>query len=500
MSRFDILIFGILGLVVCWALIPLIVRRSIWLGGLQAEKQFHQTHTTPIPRLGGLALAAAFLLVAVLALIRLRTVDQGRGEWSTILLGGIAMFIVGFCDDLRPMPAKLKLLLQILVAGAVWYDGIGIDKFQNPITKTMYDLHGFGPLITIFWLVAVTNLINLVDGIDGLAGGIGFMLMCLLAYVGWQSGSHFQVIIAVGMAGALLGFLFFNFPPARIYMGDGGAYLVGFLIGVLAISSSHKGTVILALVAPMFALAVPIADVALAILRRGMKGLPIFRPDKKHIHHKIAQFGFSPTRTVLILYGLTLMFLLMGLSIYWSEGQLLPVFIAVGFIILVVGVRSIGWVKDWLTLRHVIGTSVSIRRAARNALTSAQWIEMRAENVATLEELWRDYEFFLSRMGFFQVKLCVDGLESQWQSASLASDQVDLMDRHQLTSGQSAFLEFSGSSQSTPPKIFFLLTELASEGWVKAVARWRELHPDPAEASNGPVKPALPSESADAAS
>ncbi len=500
MSRFDILIFGILGFVVCWAIIPLMIRRTIWLGGLQAERQFHQTHTNPVPRFGGLAIAVAFFLVSALALVRLRTMGEGQGERVTILLGGLAMFVVGFCDDLRPMSAKLKLLLQVLVAGAVWYDGIGIDKFQNPFTKTIYDLHGFGALITIFWLVAVTNLINLVDGIDGLAGGIGFMLMCLLAYVGWQAGSPFQVILAVGMSGALLGFLFFNFPPARIYMGDGGAYLVGFLIGILAISSSHKGTVILALVAPMFALAVPIVDVGLAILRRGMKGLPIFRPDKKHIHHKISQFGFSPTRTVLILYGLTLMFLLMGLSIYWSEGQLLPVFIAVGFIILVIGVRSIGWMKDWLTLRHMIGTSVSIRRAARGALTSAQWIEMRAENVATIEELWKDYEFFLSRMGFFQVKLCADGRDHLWQSASLPPDQVDLMDRHQLGDGPSTCLEFSGSSKVTPPKIFFLLTELASEGWVKATARWRELHSESAAGADAATKPALPGKSADSVS
>ena len=163
--------------------------------------------------------------------------------------------------------------------------------------------------------------------------------------------------------------------------------------------------------------------------------------------------------------------------------------------------RSIGWMKDWLAVRHLIGNSGVIRKAARGALTSAQWIELRAEQVATLEELWQDYVFFVSRMGFHQVKWCVDGREFPWRSATLPADQIDLMDRQQLTSGQSVYLEFSGSSKVTTPKVFFLLTELASEGWVKATARWRELHPEPAS-SVGPavVKPEAPAKSADAVS
>ena len=144
-------------------------------------------------------------------------------------------------------------------------------------------------VLTVLWLVGMTNLINLIDGVDGLAGGICLMLMGLLAYVGHDSGSY-ECLVS-GMAGALLGFLWFNFPPARVYLGDSGAYFLGFQIGLFSIISSHKGTIFAALVAPLFVLALPILDTTLAILRRGLRGLPIFRADRRHIHHHCSKWG-----------------------------------------------------------------------------------------------------------------------------------------------------------------------------------------------------------------
>src|SRR5260370_189277 len=139
--------------------------------------------------------------------------------------------------------------------------GIGIQAFKSPFTGKIIDLSALGVLITVLWLVAMTNLINLIDGVDGLASGICLMLMTLLAYVGHQNGN--LELVASGMVGALLAFLWFNFPPARIYLGDGGAYFLGFQIGILALVSSQKGTIAAALVAPLFVLALPIVDTAL---------------------------------------------------------------------------------------------------------------------------------------------------------------------------------------------------------------------------------------------
>src|SRR5207249_233848 len=160
----------------------------------------------------------------------------------------MAMFGVGLWDDLRPLGAKKKLCLQILISAAVYFYGVQIQTVRSPLTGEAFALGGWGILATVLWLVAWTNLINLIDGIDGLAGGVSLMLMALIAYVSFH-GSGFLLLLAIGMAGALLAFLHFNFPPARIYMGDGGAYFLGFLMGAMTILNSNKGTVVAALLA-----------------------------------------------------------------------------------------------------------------------------------------------------------------------------------------------------------------------------------------------------------
>ena len=231
-----------------------------------------------------------------------------------VVLGSLAMFLLGLLDDLRPLKAKVKFLVQITIALVVCFGGeLRFERFTNPYTNQIHELGIFGSVLSVFWLVAVTNLINLTDG---LAGGICFMVLCLMSFLGVQMHTSVPAMLAIGMAGAVLRFLNFNFPPARIYMGDGGAYLLGFLIAALSLANSHKGMVAAALFAPACALAVPIYDVLVAIVRRGARGLPLFRPDKKHLHNRLAQLGLSPKRAVTLLYVLSLMFVLLGLSVF----------------------------------------------------------------------------------------------------------------------------------------------------------------------------------------
>src|SRR5258707_2855404 len=149
------------------------------------------------------------------------------------------------------------------------------------------------------------------------------------------------------MAGALLGFLCFNFPPARVYMGDGGAYLLGFQIGLFSIASSHKGTIAAALIAPLFVLALPLLDMVLAILRRGLVGLPLFRPDRRHIHHRLPEMGLSRTRVVLSLYAVTLIFLAMGFAAFWSGGQLVPLLLGMAVLILFLCAGRLSFSRRW---------------------------------------------------------------------------------------------------------------------------------------------------------
>ncbi len=224
--------------------------------------------------------------------------------------------------------ARRKLIGQLVIATAAYWAGIEINKFQIPFTGHIIALGYWSWPVTVFWLVALTNLINLIDGVDGLAGGICLMLMLLLVFVGGGAGD--LSFIAAGMAGALLGFLWFNFPPARIYMGDGGAYFLGFLIACKTIAGSQKGTVFAALTAPLFVLALPILDTALAILRRGLRGLPLFRADRSHIHHHLLDSGLSRRRVVLAAYAFTAIFLGLGFVAFWWHGQHLAILLGLG--------------------------------------------------------------------------------------------------------------------------------------------------------------------------
>jgi len=331
----PVLAFGGIGFIVAWAVIPLIRKNAAQRGGEQ--RSFHQTHKTPVPRLGGIALAAAFAVLALASAVLLDWVIIKPTEW-VIIFGALAMFALGLWDDIRPLGARIKLVGQILIAVTVYFCGLRIENFTNPFTNIIEPTGLSGFFATVFWLVAMTNLINLIDGIDGLAGGVAFMLMCLLAYVGLNH-QDFCFLVSLGMAGALLAFIYHNFPPAKIYMGDGGAYFLGFLIGLLTIQSSHKGTVAAALIAPVFALALPIVDVAWAIVRRGLKGLPIFRPDRHHIHHHLVASGRSHRRTVLILYAFTVAFTLMAFAVFWSQGRLVPILFGFLFLMVLVAAR-----------------------------------------------------------------------------------------------------------------------------------------------------------------
>jgi len=283
---------------------------------------------------------------------------------------------------------------------------------------------------------------------------------------------------AVGMAGALLGFLSYNKPPAKIYMGDGGAYFLGFLIGVLSLVNSHKGSVTAALVAPLFALALPIVDVTLAMLRRGLKGLPLFRPDRMHIHHRLIDFGFSRGRTVLILYIISFLSLFLAFAAFWSQGHSLPLLLGFLFLVLGIAAHSFGFLKDWLALASPAGRSLRFRKETRYALTLSQWLEMEAERRGCVFELWQDYQFVVRKLGFSEVKLGLPDGVNIWRAVGPhAGPSETLRTRHDLANN--TFVEFAAYEDVLPSALFHLLAELAAETWQKSALRWHEFHQAP---------------------
>jgi UDP-GlcNAc:undecaprenyl-phosphate GlcNAc-1-phosphate transferase len=498
MNYLALLACGAIGMIVSWTVVLGIVRSSPRAAGSGRQQDLHHGASDNIPRLGGLGLAAGFTASA-LALVFLfpGTLALDRNN-LTILISSLAMFGVGLWDDLRPLGARRKLMLQITVALGVYCAGLRIEQFQIPLTEHIVELGRTGSiLVTLGWLVAITNLINLIDGVDGVAGGIALMLMCLLSWVCFNTtGTH---LLCVSMAGTLLGFLRFNFPPARIYMGDGGAYLLGFLVAVTTISSSQKGTLLASLAAPLFVLALPIIDTSLAILRRGLRGLPIFRPDRRHIHHRLLEQGWSRRRTVLTIYCFCLLFLGLGFAAFWSRGQWLPALSGLGVLIVLLVAGKLSFSREWFFVGRVVGNSLRMRNEVQYALAHTRWLEMEASRSQSVEHLWKDFVFIAAKLGFASAQLRLGEDERQWDQSAGCTHLRRLSMR--LAGGNLGVLELrarvgetNDSADPVPPpacaacaqgcicrvtldeKAFEILSEVLFEGWFKAARIWMRCH------------------------
>jgi UDP-GlcNAc:undecaprenyl-phosphate GlcNAc-1-phosphate transferase len=469
----QILACFVLGFFVCWALIGIILKRAEKGAGANRERDFHHAHKTPIPRLGGVAMVSAFVVVALAIYLCTPVPEAGAGTLGIIVLSSLAMFALGLWDDLRPLGAKFKLAVQIAVAVAVYFSNIRIELFKNPFTDAVLPLGLFGFFATVLWLVSLPNLINLIDGIDGLAGGICLMLMLLMANLGASDNLGFSTLLSIGVVGALLGFLKFNYPPAKIYMGDGGAYFLGFLIGILSIVNSNKGTVAAALIAPAFALALPIVDVSLAVLRRGLRGLPLFRPDQKHIHHHLITLGISRERTLLNLYTVSLLCLFLALCVFCLQGRLLPLYTGLLFLVLLIAGHLSGFTKDWFRIGSQMGQSLSLRKETRYALTLDRWFVMAAERHGSMENLWEDYQFVVKKLGFTKVRLTLpDGAVHAWQAEGFNEQAGErLRAAHEISDG--TVIDFTADKEIMPEVVFTLLGDLAAETWYKAALRCR---------------------------
>ena len=461
------LVFGAIGFVCTLFAVPLVLARIA--PAVAQRREFHQTHKLPVPRLGGIALALAFLLVTAGSFA---FVPPQPGHPRFVLgLTSLAMFALGLWDDISPLGARKKLLGQILISLTAFWFGLKVDTFKNPMTGVVYELGGWSSLATVFWLVAMTNLINLIDGIDGLAAGISLMLMCLLVYVGMH-GQPFTLCLAVGMAGALIGFLYFNFPPAKIYLGDGGAYFLGYLIGALAIQNSNKGTISAALIAPIFALALPILDVSFSIVRRGLKGLPIFRPDRRHIHHRLLHLGWSRRRTVLTLYGVSLVFLALSFVAFWSGGRLTPILVGCGFVLILIVAPSFGLIRNWLTIGRAFGNSLEMRKDIQYALLLRNWLEMEADRCDSLTGLWNDFTFVVRKRGLTEVAVTHGLASCTW--IRHGAETARLRGHHELQiSGETVMLDVS-APEAMDRHRFEMLDELTAEMWQHAARRYVE--------------------------
>jgi UDP-GlcNAc:undecaprenyl-phosphate GlcNAc-1-phosphate transferase len=320
---------------------PIAIKVAPKIGAVDVPKDNRRMHKRPIPRFGGVAIYLGMLV----GFFRL-------GEWNEqtlgLLVGATCILVLGFADDIRGLPAKVKLVGQILCAAILYFFTIQIRGMANVLP--------WGPwyiafpkviafLVTVIWIVGITNTINLIDGLDGLAAGITCISCLSVAYTAYVTAREVTCLLILALAGATLGFLIWNFYPAKIFMGDAGSMLLGYLLASVSLIGDKptKSTTLFATIIPILILALPIFDTAFAIVRRMAHHKPIMQADKGHLHHRIMAMGFGQRRTVLALYSISA---IMGVAgILWTlhvrlacavltltAGMLIVIFLGIGIV------------------------------------------------------------------------------------------------------------------------------------------------------------------------
>ena len=270
-----------------------------------------------------------------------------------MLVGGILMFGVGFWDDTHEMKAATKFTLQVLIAAFVFFGGVRImgvgfgDVWYSQLTAVM------GFVVTVVWIVGTTNAFNLIDGSDGVAGGAALFASISMGIIFALNGDPLGALMATVLVGACLGFLFFNFPPATVFMGDCGALFLGYTLAALGVITTHKGSTLLAVTIPVIAFGVPLLDTLIAIVRRYLRHEPIFAPDRGHIHHRLRDLGMSPRAVAIFLYvacaGCASLSMLLAAP---GRPTVLPVFV-VASAVLILGVQRLN-VPELIELSRVL--------------------------------------------------------------------------------------------------------------------------------------------------
>lgn len=305
-----------------------------------------KVHKKPIPRIGGLGIYAAFMVTIVSLLNVVDVTDDVMFELTGLIIGGSLIVLVGIVDDYKNLPAKVKLVGQI-IAAAVLVIGFDVhidfitDPFGDPLSDYIYTEALAIPL-TIFWIVGITNTINLIDGLDGLAAGVSVIASITIFLVAMQQEIFLVATLTAALAGSALGFLYYNFNPARIFMGDSGSLFLGFMLAGISVIGAVKCATTIALIVPILALGLPILDTTFAIVRRYRGGVPIFKPDKGHLHHRLLDLGFSQRQAVLLMYVISALLGLSAVALTEVSSQMAIIIVLLVVISVLFGAKKIG--------------------------------------------------------------------------------------------------------------------------------------------------------------
>lgn len=316
----------------------------IWLApkiGAVDKPDERKVHTRLMPRLGGLAI---FLAIVVGYFVS----GLHNEQMNSIILGLLLIVALGVLDDMYGLTAKFKFIIEIIVASIVVFGSGLVIHFVTLPYFGKIEFGIFGYFITILWIVGVTNAINLIDGLDGLSAGVSIIVLSTIGVLAFFGGKTLIFTMVVVTVAATLGFLIYNFYPAKIFMGDTGALLLGYLIAVISLLGLYKSVTLFSFIVPVLILGVPIFDTFFAIVRRVVNKKPISAPDKSHIHHRLLALGFDHKTTVILIYIFSFMFslsaiLLSSSTLIGSFVLMIAILLILEFIAEVTGLVSTGY-------------------------------------------------------------------------------------------------------------------------------------------------------------
>ena len=338
-----IMIFSI-AFVVAFFMTPFVKNLAIKLNAVDVPKDNRRVHKKPIPRLGGLAIIMGFLMALIYYFVivgfDIAVFDR---KILGLILGIIVIEIAGVWDDIKPIRAWTKLLFQIVAAAIVVGFGVRVEFLTNPFVENgIIDLGIWAIPITMVWIVGITNAINFIDGLDGLAAGVATISSLSLLFIAVYLNQWQTIVLAAGLAGATMGFLPFNFNPAKIFMGETGSAFLGFTLGTISIMGLVKSYTAIAIIVPLVVLGLPIFDTAFAIIRRVLSGKSPMQADRGHLHHRLVDSGLSQKQSVIILYIISAFLGLAGIVLIETELWKFVVLILIVIIFVFAGSRYMG--------------------------------------------------------------------------------------------------------------------------------------------------------------
>lgn len=346
----NIAIAFLLAFIIAFVATPYAIKIAKKVGAVDIPKDDRRMRKKAMPRLGGIAVIAGFL-ISVMYLLIVMTIEGSINLFGEeayfkkligIFIGIVIITITGLIDDIKTLKPWQKLLGQVLAAVVVVKFGVKIEHIDVPFLYKVGLSSEFSTIISVIWVVGITNAINLIDGLDGLSSGIALIsCLSLLIIFALNESPMIAIVLITALIGALVGFLPYNFAPAKTFIGDTGSNFLGYMLAIVSILGVAKTYTAVVIALPILVLGLPILDVVFAIIRRIVKGKSIkaiFKPDKGHLHHKLVQKGFSQKQAVLILYGISATFGMFAIILFESG-----IWKALSFLLMVIAAIIVGY-------------------------------------------------------------------------------------------------------------------------------------------------------------